>query len=299
MIKLIILCRNYNKRGPLSRGSNNTWFFSLNSAFQKSSFPVSTWHLSNATLLVVYWKRWHTHTQKHTQSQIGTPNHTHTTHPHTHTHTQTGSQLSVVYSDVPPKQQHTHTQTHTHTHTHPHTPIHTHTPIPTNTYKHTHTHTHRQTNTVAVNILVDWPYWPMCVCAHAINPINAEKVFFYLCWIYSFYKQMLSTANTDLFNRLVNKAHNSECQNLLFPVIIKPVKVSETGGWIFIFCILGTNGLIQKHRLKRRTYKHTLMEVMQTYINIYIHIQTDKYKYIHIEIDLYIREGRAEGNLEK
>ena len=37
---------------------------------------------------------------------------------------------------------------------------------------------------------------------------------------------MLQTANTDLFNPLVPKAHNSECQNLRFPLQIKPVKVS-------------------------------------------------------------------------
>ena len=35
---------------------------------------------------------------------------------------------------------------------------------------------------------------------------------------------MLQGANTDLFNPLVPKAHNSECQNL-FPLLIKPVKV--------------------------------------------------------------------------
>ena len=34
---------------------------------------------------------------------------------------------------------------------------------------------------------------------------------------------MLERANTDLFNPLVPKAHNSEC--LLFPLQIKPVKV--------------------------------------------------------------------------
>ena len=35
---------------------------------------------------------------------------------------------------------------------------------------------------------------------------------------------MLEAANTDLFNPLVAKAHNSECQNLLFSLQIKPVK---------------------------------------------------------------------------
>ena len=35
---------------------------------------------------------------------------------------------------------------------------------------------------------------------------------------------MLQEANIDLFNPLVPKAHISECQNLLFPLQIKPVK---------------------------------------------------------------------------
>ena len=37
---------------------------------------------------------------------------------------------------------------------------------------------------------------------------------------------MLQAAKTDLFNPLVPKAHNSECQNLLFLFQIKPVKVN-------------------------------------------------------------------------
>ena len=32
-------------------------------------------------------------------------------------------------------------------------------------------------------------------------------------------------ANTDLINPLVPKAHNIECENILFPLQIKPVKV--------------------------------------------------------------------------
>ena len=34
---------------------------------------------------------------------------------------------------------------------------------------------------------------------------------------------MLLAANTDLFNPLVPKAHNRECQYLPFPLQIKPV----------------------------------------------------------------------------
>ena len=39
---------------------------------------------------------------------------------------------------------------------------------------------------------------------------------------------MLQAANTDLFNQLVPKAHNCECQNLQFPLQIEPVKVSSS-----------------------------------------------------------------------
>ena len=37
---------------------------------------------------------------------------------------------------------------------------------------------------------------------------------------------MLQAANSDLFNPLIPQAHNSECQNILFPLQIKPVRVS-------------------------------------------------------------------------
>ena len=57
----------------------------------------------------------------------------------------------------------------------------------------------------------------------AIQPINDEKVLLYLHLIYCFKKQMLQGANTSLFNPLVSKAHNSECQNLLYPLQM-PVK---------------------------------------------------------------------------
>ena len=36
---------------------------------------------------------------------------------------------------------------------------------------------------------------------------------------------MLQGASTDLFNPLLPKAHNSECQNILFPFQTKPGKV--------------------------------------------------------------------------
>ena len=39
---------------------------------------------------------------------------------------------------------------------------------------------------------------------------------------------MLQAANTDLSNLLVPKAHNRECQNLLFPLQIEPVKVKAS-----------------------------------------------------------------------
>ena len=43
---------------------------------------------------------------------------------------------------------------------------------------------------------------------------------------------MLQAANTDLFNPLVPKAHNSECQNIIFPLQIKPLKL--IGGFYFL-----------------------------------------------------------------
>ena len=56
---------------------------------------------------------------------------------------------------------------------------------------------------------------------------------------------MLQSASTDLFNPLVPKAHTSGCQNLIFPLQIKPVKVNfMLNWWILIFCTLGPNGLI-------------------------------------------------------
>ena len=43
---------------------------------------------------------------------------------------------------------------------------------------------------------------------------------------------MLQRANTNLFNPLVPKAHNNECQNLLFPLQIKSV-IAIIGGFLF------------------------------------------------------------------
>ena len=65
---------------------------------------------------------------------------------------------------------------------------------------------------------------------------DLSKVLLYLYMIYSFKKQMFQASNTDLFNPLVPKAHNSERQNLLFPFQIKPVNVNSKLNWrIFIF----------------------------------------------------------------
>ena len=36
---------------------------------------------------------------------------------------------------------------------------------------------------------------------------------------------MLQAASTDLFNQLAPKDHNSDCQNLTFPLQFKPIKV--------------------------------------------------------------------------
>ena len=47
---------------------------------------------------------------------------------------------------------------------------------------------------------------------------------------------MLQAAKADLFNSSVLEAHNSECQNLLFPLQIKLVKVNLklTGRFLFL-----------------------------------------------------------------
>ena len=52
---------------------------------------------------------------------------------------------------------------------------------------------------------------------------------------------MLQAANTDLSNPLVPKAYNSECQNLLFPLQIKPVKSVKSKVYRFLFFTLCTN----------------------------------------------------------
>ena len=46
---------------------------------------------------------------------------------------------------------------------------------------------------------------------------------------------MFQAANTDLFNPFVLKAHNSECQKLLFPLQINPVNDSLLG-WLTVDC---------------------------------------------------------------
>ena len=57
---------------------------------------------------------------------------------------------------------------------------------------------------------------------------------------------MLQAASTGLFNPIVPKAHNCECQNLIFPLQNKPVKVNfKLNWWIFIFATPGTNGLLK------------------------------------------------------
>ena len=46
---------------------------------------------------------------------------------------------------------------------------------------------------------------------------------------------MLQATNTDLFNQLVSKVHNTECQNLTFPSQIKAVKVKLKVNRRFLF----------------------------------------------------------------
>ena len=50
-----------------------------------------------------------------------------------------------------------------------------------------------------------------------VNPIMPNRYFYTSVLFIVFKKQMLQGANTDLFNPLVSKAHNSQCQNAVFP----------------------------------------------------------------------------------
>ena len=57
---------------------------------------------------------------------------------------------------------------------------------------------------------------------------------------------MLQSAKTDLFNPLVPKAHNSECQNLIFLIQTKPIQVKISLRILyFLHPRLGTNGLVR------------------------------------------------------
>ena len=56
---------------------------------------------------------------------------------------------------------------------------------------------------------------------------------------------MLKEANTDHFNPLVPKGHNSECPNLLFTLQITPVKVLKLV--CIFFSTLYTNVLNLSH----------------------------------------------------
>ena len=55
-----------------------------------------------------------------------------------------------------------------------------------------------------------------------LNPLMPKSAFCTSIKFIAFKKQMLQSASSDLFNPLVPKAHNSECQNILFHLQIKP-----------------------------------------------------------------------------
>ena len=54
---------------------------------------------------------------------------------------------------------------------------------------------------------------------------------------------MLKVANTDLFNPLALESHNRECQNLIFPLQIKPgsqlIKDSFADFYYFTSALMG------------------------------------------------------------
>ena len=53
---------------------------------------------------------------------------------------------------------------------------------------------------------------------------------------------LIGTTDTDLFNPLVPKAHNSDCQNILFPLQIEPARLLKLIGGFFSGTF-GTNRL--------------------------------------------------------
>ena len=73
---------------------------------------------------------------------------------------------------------------------------------------------------------------------------------------------MLQAANIDLFNPLVLKAHNSECQNLLFPLPTKSLNVSYSynGGFLFstpsALMGIGSTFAIANDKTKRQSNQH-------------------------------------------
>ena len=64
-------------------------------------------------------------------------------------------------------------------------------------------------------------------CDH-FNPLMPKRYFCTSILFIVLYLQenKLQAVNTDLFNPLVPKVHNSECQNILFPLQIKPMKAA-------------------------------------------------------------------------
>ena len=62
---------------------------------------------------------------------------------------------------------------------------------------------------------------------------------------------MLQAADNGLYKTLVPKAHNSECQNLPFPLQIKATKLKLIGRFLFP-PPLGTKGLIQQSKAGRQ-----------------------------------------------
>ena len=83
---------------------------------------------------------------------------------------------------------------------------------------------------------------------HSFNNPSMPKRYFctsVIFVIYSFYeKYATSSQHWPFYTISPYKAHNGECHNQLFPLQIKPVKFNLMLNWrIFIFCILGTNGL--------------------------------------------------------
>ena len=88
-----------------------------------------------------------------------------------------------------------------------------------------------------------------------INPLMPKRYFCTSILFVVFKKKICTRSQHWPCKPLGPRAYNSDCQNLLFPLQVKPVKVSLSYLWIFIFCTVGTNGLINVRIYSQSLYQ--------------------------------------------